>query len=135
MTTTFWMTSYLRAALPALASVGFSMGFAINVTMANLSSYLLVFAMIAVAMFGKVAFNTLAGKERFLWFLEESEVKKNRVLIAYARLIGIGVAPGSALMSMAQHSSSTGVMVFAVLTLSAIVITEGKRFDKALKAD
>lgn len=133
MTSTFWMTNYLRASLPALASIGFISGFSINVTMANLSSHLIVFAMIVLTMFGKIAFNSLSQKENFLWFLDESEIKKNRFLIAYARIIGIGVAPGATLMSIAQHSSSTGVMAFALLTLSAILITEGKKFDRKIK--
>lgn len=132
-TNTFWMTSYLRAALPALASIGFNLGFAINVTMTNVSSPVVLLVMVGLMIFGKMAFSHLSSKEDYLWFLDESDLKKNRFFLGYARVIGVGVFLGATLMSMAQHSSSLALTVGILLTASALFITEGLRFEKATK--
>lgn len=131
MTSTFWINSYLRAALPAIGSIGFNAGLALNVTINNVSSISVLIATFVLALVSKGAFAHLASKEHYLWFLGD-DAKKSRFLIAYARLIGVGVFLGATLMSIAQYGDRM-IMGFSVLIISWLLITEGFNFDKVAK--
>lgn len=131
MTATFWINSYLRAALPAIGVVGFNAGFALNITMSNVSGATLVAVAVALTLIGKLAFSHLASKESYLWFLGE-DAKKSRLVIGYARLIGVGIFLGTPLMSVAQFGD-TSTTIFAVLVMSWIFLTEGFKFDRTVK--
>lgn len=133
MANTFWITAYLRAVIPSLAVMGFIAGISLNVTVSNLSSYMLVVCIAFFIVWGKFSFSELNSKDDYLWFLSEQEFKKTKLLVAYARLIGLGVIPGAALMSITQYSGSLGLSVFSLLTFSWMIISEGRKFDKNIK--
>lgn len=132
MTSTFWINSYLRAALPAIGLTGFNAGMALNVTMGNFSSNLIVLFIFILAVSSKIAFAHLSSKESYLWFLGDA-AKKSRFLIAHFKLVGVGVFLTTALMSVAQYGDLTTTCL-SILVLSWILITEGYGFERSVKA-
>lgn len=129
---TFWVNSYLRAALPAVGVTGFNAGLALNITMNNASALTIVMAVVVLGVISKMAFSHLSSKEDYLWFLGD-DAKKSRLIIGYTRLIGVGVFLGTPLMSVAQYGD-TMTKIVSVLVLSWLLVTEGYRFDKTVKS-
>lgn len=132
MTSTFWINSYLRAALPAIAATGFNGGLALNISMNNVTGTLAVVAVLVMAIVSKISFSHLSSKEDYLWFLGD-DAKKSRLVVGYARLVGVGIFLGTSLMSIAQYGEF-GTMIFAVFVLSWILLSEGFKFDKTVKS-